>query len=152
PTFAMTRDAEKTSRRDWLLAGALLLVGALAYALFVVQDYSGPLIGGEDYDGSFRGDANYFEFLGYYVRDHYHFGLRPISFFTKDVAFPEGTHIGLLSWCAERDLFNASLLKLVGPGPWIQTYITLGACLGAVGVTAILRPHFGVLRASLVGF
>ncbi|MBX3222033.1 MAG: hypothetical protein KF795_16065 [Labilithrix sp.] len=139
-------------RREWLYAGALLALGTLVYALFVVQDFSGPLIGGEDYDGAYRGDANYFEFLGYYVRDHYHFGLKPISFFTKDVAYPSGTHIGLLSWCAERDLFNALLLKLVGPGPWIQTYVTLGAALGAVGITAILRGQFGVLRASLVGF
>jgi hypothetical protein len=141
-----------TARREWLYAGALLALGAVVYAMFVIQDYSGPLVGGEDYDGAYRGDANYFEFLGYYVRDHYHFGLKPISFFTKDVAYPTGTHIGLLSWCAERDLWNASLLHLFGPGPWIQTYITLGACLGAVGVTAILRPHYGVLRASLVGF
>lgn len=148
----MTAPRPTNERRDWLLAGALLALGAAIYALFVVQDFSGPLIGGEDYDGAYRGDANYFEFLGYYVRDHYHFGLRPISFFTKDVAYPSGTHIGLLSWCAERDLWNAMLLGLVGPGPWIQTYVTLGATLGAVGVTAILRGHFGVLRASLVGF
>lgn len=142
----------RSTRRDWLLAGALLALGTAIYALFVVQDFSGSLIGGEDYDGSYRGDANYFEFLGYYVRDHYHFGLRPISFFTKDVAYPAGTHIGLLSWCAERDLFHAAMLGLFGPGPWIQTYITLGASLGAVGVTAILRKEVGVLRASLVGF
>lgn len=138
--------------RDPLLAAALLLFGATVYAVFVIQDFSGPLIGGEDYDGAFRGDANYFEFLGYYVRDHYRFGLRPISFFTTDVAYPSGTHIGLLSWCAERDLFHAGLLHLFGPGPWIQTYVTLAALLGAVGVTLILAPHFGVLRASLVGF
>lgn len=138
--------------RDVLYAALLLAVGTIGYALFVVQDFSGPLIGGEDYDGSYRGDANYFEFLGYYVRDHYHFGLHPISFFTTDVAFPEGTHIGLLSWCAERDLFNALLLTLVGRGPWIQVYVTLGAALGAVGVTAILAKYYGVLRASFVGF
>ena len=139
-------------RREWLYASLLLVFGTLAYARFVVQDFSGPLIGGEDYDGAFRGDANYFEFLGYYVRDHYHFGLKPISFFTNDVAYPGGTHIGLLSWCAERDLFHAALLKLFGPGPWIQTYVTLGACLGAVGVTAILQKHYGPLRAAMVGF
>lgn len=139
-------------RRDWLIAGALLAFGAIAYALFVVQDYSGPLIGGEDYDGQYRGDANYFEFLGYFVRDHWHFGLKPISFLTDDVAFPYGTHIGLLSWCAERDLFHMMMLRLAGPGPWIQTYITLGAIVGAVGVTAILRPQYGILRAALVGY
>ncbi len=138
--------------REWLFAFALLGFGALGYALFVVQDYSGPLIGGADYDGSYRGDANYFEFLGYYVRDHWHFGLAPISFFTTDVAFPRGTHIGLLSWCAERDLFHALMLELFGAGPWIQIYVTLGACLGAAGVTAILQRDYGPVRASLVGF
>jgi hypothetical protein len=142
----------QTISREWLFALGLLTFGALAYALFVVQDFSGPLIGGEDYDGSYRGDANYFEFLGYYVRDHYHFGLHPISFFTKDVAFPSGTHIGLLSWCAERDLFHALMLKLFGPGPWLQTYVSLGACVGAFGVTAVLRKDYGIVRASLVGF
>jgi hypothetical protein len=138
--------------REWLFAAALLCFGALAYTLLVVQDFSGPLIGGEDYDGSYRGDANYFEFLGYYVRDHWHFGLKPISFFTKDVAYPSGTHIGLLSWCAERDLFHAFMLKLFGPGPWIQTYVSVGACVGAFGVTAVLRKDYGIMRASLVGF
>jgi hypothetical protein len=137
---------------EWAFAAVLLALGAVLYAVFVVQDFSGPLIGGADYDGSYRGDANYFEFLGYYVRDHYHFGLHPISFFTKDVAYPTGTHIGLLSWCAERDLFHAAMLRLWGPGPWIQTYVTLGATVGAIGVTAILVRPFGVLRASLVGF
>lgn len=140
------------ARRDWLHACLLLGLGCAAYALFVVQDFSGPLVGGEDYDGSYRGDANYYEFLGYYVRDHWRFGLSPISFFTKDVAYPEGTHIGLLSWCAERDLFHAAMLRLFGPGPWLQTYVTLGAAAGAVGVTAILKKEFGLLRGAMVGF
>ncbi len=150
----MTTSVVKRPRlsRDAVLAVLLLSVGAIAYARFVVQDFSGPLIGGEDYDGSYRGDANYFEFLGYYVRDHYHFGLSPISFFTTDVAYPSGTHIGLLSWCAERDLFHALMLKLFGAGPWIQTYVTLGAVVGAIGVTAILTKPHGILRASMVGF
>lgn len=140
------------SKRSWPYAFALLAVGVIAYAWAVGQDFSGPLVGGADYDGSNRGDTNYFELLGYYVRDHYRFGLHPISFFTKDVAYPDGTHIGLLSWCAERDLFHAALLKLFGPGPWIQIYVTLGAALGAVGVTAILTRSIGLMRASLVGF
>ncbi len=140
------------ARRDWLYTCLLLGLGCAAYALFVVQDFSGPLVGGEDYDGAFRGDANYFEFLGYYVRDHWRFGLSPISFFTTDVAYPHGTHIGLLSWCAERDLFHAAMLRLFGPGPWLQTYVTLGAAAGAVGVTAILKKDFGLFRGALVGF
>lgn len=148
----MTARSPADARREWLYAALLLGFGTLVYAVFVIQDFSGPLVGGEDYDGAFRGDANYFEFLGYYVRDHWHFGLKPISFFTKDVAYPAGTHIGLLSWCAERDLLAAFLLRVIGRGPWIQLYITLGASLGAVGVTAILRPHFGLLRSSFVGF
>jgi hypothetical protein len=146
------RPRRADSRAEWIGASLLLALGTIGYALFVIRDFSGPLIGGDDYDGAFRGDANYFEFLGYYVRDHWHFGLRPIAFFTTDVAFPKGTHIGLLSWCAERDLYHAMMLKLIGPGPWIQTYLTAGATIGAVGVAAILRPHFGVLKAALVGF
>ena len=141
-----------TERTQRILAVTLIAFGALSYALFVIQDFSGPLIGGEDYDGSFRGDANYFEFLGYFVRDHWHLGLKPISFLTDDVGYPSGTHIGLLSWCAERDLFHALMLKLAGPGPWIQTYVTLGATIGAVGVTLILRPQHGTLRSALVGY
>ncbi len=150
---APSRDAATWLKDERLLAGALLSLGSLIYALFVVQDFSGPLVGGEDYDaGSFRGDANYFEFLGYYVRDHWRFGPAPISFFTRDVAYPDGTHIGLLSWCAERDLLAAAMLRLVGRGPWIQLYVWAGATVGAAGVTAILRRHVGLLRASLVGF
>lgn len=140
------------AQRTWPYAFALLAVGALAYAWAVGQDFSGPLVGGPDYDGSYRGDTNYFELLGYFVRDHWRFGLRPITFFTRDVAYPDGTHIGLLSWCAERDLFHAAMLRLFGPGPWIQLYVTLGASIGAVGVTAILRRELGLWRASLVGF
>lgn len=139
-------------RRDWLIAGALLALGTFCYAFFVVQDYSGPLIGPEDYDNQFRGDANYYEFLGYYVHDHWHFGLDPISFFTKDVGYPYGTHIGMLSWCPERDLFSAALLGLFGVGPWVQLHCTLGAAVGAVGVALVLRPQLGILRASLVGY
>lgn len=144
--------ALRTRRGQWLLVAALLWFGTVLYARFVIQDFSGPLIGGENYDDSYRGDANYFEFLGYYVRDNWRFGLAPISFFTNDVAFPDGTHIGLLSWCAERDLFHAAMLGLFGPGPWLQVYITLGAAVGAAGVTAILQRDYGVLRAGLVGF
>jgi len=138
--------------QDWALAAVLLLFGVATYAIFIVQDYSGPLIGGPDYEGDYRGDANYYEFLSYYVRDHYHFGLKPISFFTTDVAYPFGTHIGRLSWCAERDLFNALMLTLFGRGPWMQLHATLGTFIGAVGVTAVLRRELGVKRASLVGF
>jgi hypothetical protein len=142
----------RATRRQWLFACALLAFGTLVYALVVIRDYSGPLVGGPDYDGLYRGDTNYFELLGYHVRDHWRFGLHPISFFTKDVAFPNGTHIGLLSWCAERDLFHAAMLGLFGAGPWIQVYLTLGVALGAVGVTAILAKEYGLTVASLVGF
>jgi hypothetical protein len=148
----VSAERPRDGAREWALAAGLLVLGLAAYALFVVQDYSGPLVGGRDYEGNYRGDANYFEFLGYYVRDHYRFGLAPISFLTTDVAYPHGTHIGLLSWCAERDLFHAAMLRLFGPGAWLQLYVTLGMAIGAVGVTAVLRPSFGVLRASLVGF
>lgn len=146
------RALQHTRHRELILAALLIAFGTIVYSRVVIQDYSGPLIGGENYDGQFRGDANYFEWLGYYVRDHWKFGIHPISFFTTDVAYPLGTHVGLLSWCAERDLFCAALLTLFGRGPWIQIYLTLGALLGAVGVTAILAKPFGTFRASLVGF
>jgi hypothetical protein len=143
--------SQRSKLRLW--AGPLLLLaGALLFSLRVVQDYSGPLVSGGDWDGQFRGDGNYFEFLGYYVRDHYHFGSSPISFVTDEVAFPYGTHIGLLSWCAERDLFHAAMLKLFGSGAWLQVYCTLSSFVGAFGMLLVLRKEYGVLRASLAGF
>ncbi len=148
---ASSRNASSSDAPRWL--GPLLhVVGGVLFATRVIQDYSGPLVGGSDWDGQYRGDANYFEYLGHYVRDHYHFGLTPLGFFTKEVAFPQGTQIGLLSWCAERDLFHALMLTLRGPGPWIQIYCTLSAYLGALGVTLLLKREYGLFRASLVGF
>lgn len=144
--------AVSSPSRARAVALAAYVVGTLAFAAFIVKDFSGPLVGGLDYDGAYRGDANYFEFLGYYVRDHWHFGLRPISFATTDVAYPFGTHIGLLSWCAERDLFHALLLRLVGPGPWLQVYVTLGVAVGAFGTYFVLERDFGPRRAGLAGF
>jgi hypothetical protein len=138
--------------RDRRVAFAAYVLGTLAFAAFIVKDFSGPLVGGLDYDGSYRGDANYFEFLGYFVRDHWHFGAAPISFATTDVAYPFGTHIGLLSWCAERDLFHALMLRLAGPGPWLQVYVTLGVAIGAFGTYLVLERDFGPRRAGFAGF
>jgi hypothetical protein len=123
----------------------LLALAVAAHALAVVKDFGGPLIA--------AGDANYFEYLGHYVADHLRWGLPlRLDFVTDEVAYPHGTSIVYLSWCAERDLLHALFLKGFGPGPWIQLYVAASDFLTAFGAYVLLRREVGPARAGLVGF
>lgn len=125
---------------------ALLLLGAvLVHAWVMVRDLSGPLVA--------AGDANYFEYLGYFVRDHLRFAPLPtLDFVTDEVGFPFGTSIVYLSWCAERDLLHALLLTVAGPGPWLQLYVMASDVVSAMGIFWLLRREVGAPRAALVAF
>jgi hypothetical protein len=127
------------------VACALLFLAWAAYALLVVKDFSGPLVGPRD--------TSYFEYLGYHLLWHYKPGLPPdLGFTTNEVGYWQGTSIAYLSWCAERDLFCALLLKLFGAGPWIQVYVALSPGIGAFGTLFLLRKELGLHRATLVAF
>ena len=131
-------------RRLFIACSSLTLAWAL-YVASTIKDFSGPLVGPRD--------TNYFEYLGYHVLWHYKPGLPPdLGFQTDEVGYYQGTSIAYLSWCAERDLLCAFLLKVFGRGPWIQLYCAISPGIGAFGTLFLLRKEHGLPRATLVAF
>ncbi len=134
-----------TEKRRLAIASGALALATVLYALLVVKDFSGPLIGTDD--------TPLYEYLGYHLRDHYRFGLPPdLGLLTNDVGYWHGTSAAYLPWCAERDLGAAALLRAFGPGPWLQLYAAASPAIGAFGTLFLLRREVGVTRAALVAF
>ncbi len=132
-------------RRDERVVVPILVLSVLLHAAVVVRDIGGPLVA--------AGDANYFEYLGHYVAGHLRWGLPlRLDFSTDEVAYPFGTNIVFLSWCAERDVLHALLLRSFGPGPWLQLYVAASDALTAFGTYALLRGEVGPRRAAGVAF
>lgn len=141
----MAADRDSVSKHD-AAAVLALLVATLLYALVVVRDFSGPLVG-ED-------DTNALEHLGYVVEHRLSFDVLPHLDFsrTKEFLYPFGTVLVFLPWGLERDLLYALGHHFVGEGPWIQLYQTLSVAISALGTYALLRREEGPLRAALVAF
>lgn len=122
------------------------MLATAIYALVVVRDFSGPLVG-ED-------DTNALEHLGFVVEHRLSFGLLPHLDFsaTKEFLYPFGTVLVFLPWGLERDLLYALGHHFAGEGPWIQLYQTLSVAISALGTYALLRREEGVVRSALVAF
>jgi len=131
------RTAEPERRRVAALTAVVVI-----HALWVVRDLSGPLVG--------TGDANLFELLGHYVREHVRFTpFAWVELATTDVGYPYGTSVAYLPWSAERDLLHAALLSAFGPGPWLQIYVAASEVVAALGAYVLLRREVGSTRAAL---
>lgn len=130
-----------TSRAStWRLA---ILALGVVYALLVVRDFSGPLIG--------AGDVNYYEYLGHHLLRHYRFEVPPdLGLVTTEVGYPFGTSLVYQSWCAERDLLYVVLTRLFGEGPWLQLYVASSPVIGALVIHGLARRDLGDRRAFLL--
>ena len=124
----------------------VLLAATLAYALFVVKDFSGPLVGVDD--------INALEHLGFMLEKKLEFGavphLRLVP--TREMLYPFGTLVVFLPWGVERDLFYALLHATFGEGPWLQLYQTASVAVSSIGTYVLLRREEGAARALAVAF
>ena len=131
-------------RRD--AAALMTLVAAtLAYALVVVKDFSGPLVGVDD--------INALEHLGFMMEKKLELGLVPhlrlVS--NEEMLYPFGTLVVFLPWGVERDLLYALFHSHFGEGPWLQLYQTASVAISSIGTYLLLRREEGPTRALGVG-
>lgn len=128
----------------WVVA--LLAAATVVYALTVIKDFSGPLVG-ED-------DINALENLGFAMEQHGQ--LLPFPKLEllprREVLYPFGTLVVFLPWGVERDLLYALLHPRFGEQPYLQVYQLVSVVLSAAGTVLVLRRDHGVLRAGLVAF
>lgn len=124
----------------------LLTAATLVYALTVIKDFSGPLVG-ED-------DINALENLGFAMEQHGRLWPLPRLelIARREVLYPFGTLVVFLPWGVERDLIYALLHPRFGEQPYLQLYQLLSVVVSALGTVLVLRRDHGVLRAGLVAF
>lgn len=145
----MERVTESPARIPWRSDAAAVLALALAtllYALVVVRDFSGPLVGVDD--------INALEHLGFMMEQKLAVGLPPSLRLvpTKEMLYPFGTLVVFLPWGVERDLLYVLAHRSVGEGPWLQLYQAGSVALSSLGTYWLLRREDGPLRAGLVAF
>jgi hypothetical protein len=133
-------------RREDLAAVMVLLAATLAYALVVVKDFSGPLVGVDD--------INALEHLGFMLEQKITFGAVPHLGLVanKEMLYPFGTLVVFLPWGVERDLSYALLHHAFGEGPWLQLYQTASVAVSSIGTYVLLRREEGAARSLLVAF
>ncbi len=137
---------ETRTNRHELLVVASLVVASLVYALVVVKDFSGPLVGVDD--------INALEHLGFMMEQKLAFGVPPSLRLvpTKEMLYPFGTLVVFLPWGVERDLLYVLFHRTIGEGPWLQLYQAGSVALSALGTYVLLRREEGAVRAGLVAF
>jgi hypothetical protein len=124
---------------DAFVAGILCLVSAL-----VMVRHFEPLAG--------PGDAQVFEYTGYYVAKNLKLGLLPMLSLENDqVFYPHGTNSVFQPWGLERDCFYAVFQSFIGPGPWLAIYYVFSVVVTGVGGYAVARRDLGRMRALLIG-
>ncbi|WP_044129553.1 hypothetical protein [Rudanella lutea] len=122
-----------------------LLVGGLA--VWLVDDFSGPLSDG--------GDTDFYEYVGYYVAHNLTFWPVPhLNLLHNQTFYPYGANHTLLDWGWERDYWYALCYWLFGkgePGPYLQYYYVYSLLVTALGAFWLLRGVFGDGRAWVAG-
>lgn len=148
PTMGPTPQPERAAplSRDDLVVVLGLLVASLLYALVVVKDFSGPLVGVDD--------TNALEHLGFMMEQKLVVGVPPALRLvaTREMLYPFGTLVVFLPWGVERDLLYVLAHGHVGEGPWLQLYQAASVVLSSVGTYALLRREEAATRAGLVAF
>jgi hypothetical protein len=128
-------------RAFWIV----LFACALFVALFVVRDFSGPLL--------HTIDPGMYQFTSFYFAENIHWWPFPrLDLETDWSLYPYGINHVFLHWAFERDLLVAALTSLFGIGPWWQIYFIVSLSLGAGGVFLVLRQTVDRRAALAVAF
>lgn len=135
----------KSGKQD-VLAVATLLLASLAYALVVVKDFSGPLLGADD--------INALEHLGFMMEQKLTLGLPPKLLLESNtqMLYPFGTLVVFLPWGVERDLLYVFLHRTFGEGPWLQLYQAASVAVSSCATYFLLKKDHGPVRAVIAGF
>ncbi|MEZ0538774.1 hypothetical protein [Fibrella arboris] len=134
------------SRRNTLLLAILLGIVVVALGIGIIQDFSGPLLDGDDTDQ--------YAYTCYYFASN--LSLWPVPWLdlhTNQTLYPYGTHHVFLPWGFERDFFYALLSCWADAEykPFLQLYFLYSLAVGAVGTFLLLHTRFGYSKAGLVG-
>jgi len=117
---------------------------SFAFSLIVIKDFSRPLAG--------VGDANIWEYMGYYFAKNLNFTPFPqLNLSNNQVFYPYGINSVFQGWGIERDIFYAIFYSFFGLGPWLQIYYLLSVLLTAIGTCLLLIKDYGFVRANGAG-
>ncbi len=127
------------------LLPALLVVAAIFLAVHFSGGFTtGPLFAG--------GDDAEFEFVGHYFYKNLSlFPLPHLNFHTDQIFYPYGVNAVHEPWAIEREYFFSLLFSLFGTGPWLFIYYIFSLLITCLGLFALFKKDFGVLKASLAG-
>lgn len=135
--------AWRVPHRAALVFAAVVGVLLVLFAVAVVQDFRGPMLGG--------GDLDQWLHQSYYFA--HNLSLRPWPWLDLDndqLFFPYGGCNVFQSWVFEMDAWIAVHTRLFGLGPWLQTYFLFSILVTAVGAFLILVREHTAGRAALL--
>ncbi|MGV3560193.1 hypothetical protein [Larkinella arboricola] len=120
-----------------------LLLISVVLGGFLGQNFSGPMIGGEDIDQ--------YEFVEDYFYRNLHFTPLPqLDLTNNDVLYPYGTDHVFVPWSWERDYFYALFHGFFDHAPLLQIYYVFTLIISAVGSFLLLHRDYSPFR-SFVG-
>ena len=118
-------------------------------AIFLAIHFSGGFTTGPLFAG---GDAAQWEFFGHYFYKNLSlFPLPHINLHTDQIFYPYGVNAVLEPWSIEREYFSTLFFSLFGTGPWLFIYYMFSLLITCLGLYALFKKEFGVLKASFAG-
>ena len=143
PAAASDGGAWRVPRRALLVFGLAVCVLLAVFAVTVVQDFRGPMLGHGDLDGWLH--------QSYYFA--HNLSLRPwpwLDFDNDQLLFPYGGCNVFQGWLFEMDSWIAVHTWLFGLGPWLQTYFLFSILVTGFGAFLILVREHTARRAALL--
>jgi hypothetical protein len=135
--------AWRVPRRAVFVFAAAVCVLLVVFAVTVVQDFRGPMLGGGDLD-QWLHESNYFG---------HNLSLRPwpwLDFDNDQLFFPYGGCNVFQPWVFEMNAWVAVQNRLFGLGPWLQTYFLFSILVTGIGAFLILVREHTAGRAALL--
>jgi hypothetical protein len=130
-------------RRAFLVHLVIVVILGLAFARFVIHDFSGPMLGGAD--------GAIWTYQGYYLGQNLSFTPLPrLDLVNDQLFYPYGGNNAFQGWVLDPALLSTLANRLVGPGPWYQLYFLFSVLIAAIGAFLLLVREHGAYRASLV--
>ena len=131
-----------TTKYKYLILIVLFL--SFAFSILVIKDFSNPLAG--------AGDAEYWEYTGFYFSKNLHFIPFPhLDIVNNQAFYPYGVNSVFQPWSFERDILYAMFYKLFGVGPWLQIYYILTIIITFFGSFVLLVKYYGFAKATGIG-
>ncbi len=135
--------AARDLRRALLAHLVIVVILGLGFAHFVIHDFNGPMLGGDD--------VAIWTYQAYYLGHNLSFTPLPrLDLVNHQLFYPYGGSNVFQAWVLGPALLATVADRLVGPGPWYQLYFLFSVLVAAVGGFLLLVRDHGAYRASLV--